>query len=424
MAVYQCKYCDTYAYDEDEGDSKTDLEPGTEWQEINESWRCPFCQGTKDSLRKLNEADAIKAYEKYQNFLTEISSTMRVSMNLTEVRKNAQNKIRGICSVNKVCDGDPKRMCMGQHYNEPIGFGGVGKGLSFTENIKALDKIKLKTRLISEHKMPDMTTNLYAHEISIPVMASSLSGVKASMGGSISEEDFAYAVLQGSKDAGTLGWIGNTADEGKELAGVESIRKVGLGIPIFKPQQNDKLITLIKLAEDVGASAVGVDLDGVGSTNWERMNKPLFRKSVAELTELSDSTELPFIVKGIMSVHDALDAVDAGVAGIDISNHGGRALESTRGVAEVLPEIVGSIKGKAVITSGGGVRTGFDVLKILALGADGVLLGRDIIRAAIGGGPAGVKLHFEYILKDLQRGMILTSCNSIEEINERIIDKE
>jgi isopentenyl diphosphate isomerase/L-lactate dehydrogenase-like FMN-dependent dehydrogenase len=242
------------------------------------------------------------------------------------------------------------------------------------------------------------------------------------MGGAIQEEDFAYTVLQGCKDAGTLGWIGNTADTDKELCGVDAVRKVGQGIPIFKPQTNDKLMLYIKMAEEAGASAVGVDLDGAGSINWERMNKPVFRKSVSELTELVDSTELPFIAKGIMSVEDALGAVDAGVAGIDVSNHGGRALDSTRGVAEILPEIAEAIPENITVTAGGGVRTGFDVLKILALGADGVLIGRDIIRSVLGGGIFGVKKHFEYLTGDLRRGMILTGCNKIGDIDNRIID--
>ena len=312
---------------------------------------------------------------------------------------------------------------MGQKYGEPIGFGGTGKGLSFTANIEALDRVKLKTRLISEHHEPDLSTEIFGTEISMPIMASSMSGVKASMGGAITEEEFAYAVLQGCKDSGTLGWIGNTSDEGKEMTGVETVKKIRWGIPIFKPQQNDKLKLLIKMAEDAGAAAVGIDLDGAGSTNWERAGRPVFRKSIDDLKELIDTTDRPFIVKGVMSVEDALDAVEAGVSVIDVSNHGGRALDSTRGVADVLPEIAEAVAGKVGLTAGGGVRTGFDVLKMLALGASGVLIGRDIIRAALGGGPYGVRNHLNYLISDLRRGMLLTSCNNINEIGDHIIEK-
>lgn len=423
MAVYLCRICNIFTFDEDKGDQRIGIPPETEFETIPESSSCPLCGANKEFFKIMEEGEAIKAMENYHNFLTELASSNRERMTLEEIRDNSRLKLKGICSVNKVCDGDPKRLCMGQKYGQPLGLGAVGKGLAFTENVMALDRLKLKTRLISEHKEPDMSTTIYAKDISMPVMASSLSGVKASMGGCISEEDFAFVVLEGSDKAGTIGWIGNTADEGKEMVGVETIKKVGFGIPIFKPQKNEKLRLYIRMAEECGAAAVGIDLDGAGSTNWERANKPVYRKSIDELRDLVESTELPFIAKGIMSVEDAQDAVEAGVAGIDVSNHGGRALDSTRGVADVLPEIADAVDKKITITAGGGVRTGFDVLKMIGLGAKGVLIGRDIIRAALGGGIFGVKQHFEYIMSDLKRAMILTGCNKIEDIDSRIFDK-
>jgi isopentenyl diphosphate isomerase/L-lactate dehydrogenase-like FMN-dependent dehydrogenase len=343
-------------------------------------------------------------------------------LTLDRVRELARTRLKGICTVNKVCDGQPNRFCMGQSFGKSIGLGGVGKGLSFTANVDTLDRIKLKTRLISEHNEPDMTSSFFGQKLDLPVMVSSLSGVKACMNGVIPESDFAKSMLQGARSSGSIGWIGNTSDEGQELTGVQAVAQVGMGIPIFKPQKNQRLMELIKMAEDAHAVAVGVDLDGVGSTNWERCHKPVFRKSVTDLEELVHSTDLPFIAKGIMSVDDSLRAIDAGAKCIDVSNHGGRALDSTRGVADVLPDIVEAVNGRIVVTVGGGVRTGFDVLKMMALGADGVLIGRDFVRAVIGGGALGVKLHFEYIKAELRRGMILTSCNSIDQITSSILE--
>jgi 4-hydroxymandelate oxidase len=91
-----------------------------------------------------------------------------------------------------------------------------------------------------------------------------------------------------------------------------------------------------------------------------------------------------------MCVEDAVAALNAGADAIVVSNHGGRILDHTPGTADILPEIVSAVKGKALILVDGGLRTGYDVLKMLALGADGVLIGRDIIRAAVGGGKEGV----------------------------------
>jgi isopentenyl diphosphate isomerase/L-lactate dehydrogenase-like FMN-dependent dehydrogenase len=343
---------------------------------------------------------------------------------LAAVRKMAQERMQGVCTANKVCDGAPQRICQGQKYGAGIGFGGAGKGLSFAANVEALDRIRLKTRLVSEHAEPELGAEYLGRKLAMPAMPSSLSGVRASMGGSISELEFARSVLQGAKEAGLLGWIGNTADEGEECTGIEAVASVGVGVTIFKPQSNARLVELFQLAERAGAVAVGVDLDGVGSTNWDRAGKPVYRKSVRELRELADSTELLFIAKGVMCAEDALAAIDAGADAIDVSNHGGRALDSTRGVAEVLPGIAKAVGGKVAVTAGGGVRTGFDVLKMLALGADAALVGRDVARAAIGGGATGVAMHFEYLRGDFRRAMMLTGCNSVEDIDGRVLDRE
>jgi isopentenyl diphosphate isomerase/L-lactate dehydrogenase-like FMN-dependent dehydrogenase len=342
-------------------------------------------------------------------------------MTLKEVRDNAKDKLKGICGVYKVCDGQPGRLCMGQKYGEPIGMGGAGKGLGFWANTKALDEIKLIPRLIAPHFEPEMKTTIFGEDISFPILSSSLSGVKASMGGLISEFEFACSVLSGARDSGTLGLIGNTAIDGEELTGIKAVENVGCGIPIFKPQSNQRLLELIIMAEKANATAVGVDVDGCGSTVWEKWGKPVYKKSAPDLKELVYSTDLPFIVKGIMCVEDALEVMDLGIAGIDVSNHGGRVLDSTQGVAEVLPDIVKAVKGKVTITAGGGVRTGFDVLKMIALGADGVLIGRDMVRAALGGEAQGVKLHFDYLKSDLRRAMLLANCKNIDDIDGRII---
>ncbi len=130
-----------------------------------------------------------------------------------------------------------------------------------------------------------------------------------------------------------------------------------------------------------------------------------------------------------MCTEDALAAVDAGADAVGVSNHGGRVLDSGCGVADVLPEIVKAIREtdngeKVVITADGGVRTGFDVVKMLALGADFVLVGRPLAREAVSSGVEGVKRILEFIKTDIRVAMIMTSCNTLEDITESIIVKE
>jgi isopentenyl diphosphate isomerase/L-lactate dehydrogenase-like FMN-dependent dehydrogenase len=134
-----------------------------------------------------------------------------------------------------------------------------------------------------------------------------------------------------------------------------------------------------------------------------------------------ESTKLPFIAKGIMCPEDALELVKAGVFAVVVSNHGGRVMDHTPGTAEVLKDIVQAVGGKVIVLVDGGIRTGYDVLKMLALGADGVLVGRDLVRAAVGGGIEGVKIYMEYLQKTLAKAMLMTGCPDLASINEDIL---
>ncbi|MFX1505107.1 MAG: alpha-hydroxy-acid oxidizing protein, partial [Promethearchaeota archaeon] len=120
---------------------------------------------------------------------------------------------------------------------------------------------------------------------------------------------------------------------------------------------------------------------------------------------------------------DAVEAVDAGASAIVVSNHGGRVLDHTPGTADVLPEITEALKGrKAIIVVDGGIRTGYDVLKMLALGANAVLIGRDIVRAAVGGGSEGVRLQMDYLRETLKKAMKMTGCPSLNQITPSILE--
>jgi isopentenyl diphosphate isomerase/L-lactate dehydrogenase-like FMN-dependent dehydrogenase len=342
-------------------------------------------------------------------------------MDLTGAREKATERMKGFCAVYKVCDGHPDRLCQGIKYGKPLGMGGIGKGTTFAANIEALDRLHLKTRLISPHIEPEMKTSFLGHEVAFPIFCTSMSGVKISMGGGISELEFAQAVITGCRAAGTVGFFGDTAEAFADRPGVQAIREAGgWGVQIFKPREQKVLLSLIQEAQAAGAIAVGVDLDGAGSVAMALKGQPVFRKSVSELKELVQSTSLPFILKGITSEEDAAAALQTGCKVVAVSNHGGRTLDSMLGIADVLPRLVPLLKGSVVITADGGIRTGFDALKMLALGADFVMAGREFIRAAIGGGAEGVRSEAEFLSEDLKKAMIMTGCNSLSEINGQV----
>jgi isopentenyl diphosphate isomerase/L-lactate dehydrogenase-like FMN-dependent dehydrogenase len=153
-------------------------------------------------------------------------------------------------------------------------------------------------------------------------------------------------------------------------------------------------------------------------------NQQTFRKSQADIRELVAATSLPVVVKGIMCAEDAVLAAEAGVAAIVVSNHGGRVLDSTPGTADILPDIAKAVAASDVmVLADGGIRTGYDVLKMLALGAKAVLVGRDVVRAAVGAESDGVRLQMEYLQKTLAKAMLMTGCTSLAQVSSDILLK-
>ncbi|WP_298050723.1 alpha-hydroxy acid oxidase [uncultured Paenalcaligenes sp.] len=127
------------------------------------------------------------------------------------------------------------------------------------------------------------------------------------------------------------------------------------------------------------------------------------------------------ILKGIMDAEDAQHAVDAGADAIVVSNHGGRQLDGAPSTIAALPHIVKAVKGKTEIYMDGGIRSGQDVLRALALGADGVMIGRAFLYALGAAGQAGVERCLEIIKNELDVSMALCGKNRIEELTRDVL---
>lgn len=336
-------------------------------------------------------------------------------MNMNEVKKIARENLNNSCRVCKACNGV---VCSG----EVPGMGGKGTGDSFKANFDALNNIKLNMRVIHDAKNPDISTELFGRKMDIPVFAAPVTGTTLNMGGKLTEEEYISSVIDGCVQAGIYPMVGDTAVDAFLMTNLEVLKKYnGNGIVFIKPWENENIINKIKLAEEAGAFAVGVDIDACGLITLALHGKPVMPKGVEEIKELVSSTKLPFILKGIMTVDEAILAVEAGVDAIVVSNHGGRVLDQTPGTAEVLGDIAKAVKGKVKILVDGGVRSGVDVLKMLALGADGVLIGRPFVTASFGGKVEGVKTYIEELKSDLKSSMVLTGCKNIKDIDSRIL---
>lgn len=338
-------------------------------------------------------------------------------MNYNDVLKNARVKFNGSCKVCKVCDGVA---CRG----EVPGMGGKGTGASFIDNVKALEKIKMNMRTIHDVKKVDTSIELFGHKLDIPIMAAPITGTTLNMGGLVTEREYIEPVIIGCEEKNTIAMVGDTAIPEFLLENLDVMKThQAKGIVFIKPWENDNIIEKIKKAEEAGAVAVGVDIDACGLVTLNLHGKPVQAKSLEDIKELVKSTKLPFILKGIMTPDEALMAIEAGVYAIVVSNHGGRVQDQTPATADVLEEISKVVDKRIKVFVDGGIRTGVDVLKMLALGADACLIGRPFVTASFGGETEGVKMYLDILKKDLEGSMILTGCKNLESITDRVIYK-
>lgn len=338
-------------------------------------------------------------------------------MDIKTLKENAREKMKGFCNLCKTCDGV---WCAGK----VPGMGGTGSGSSFKVNYENLKNIKLVLRTIHNATEPKLSCTLLGRELSFPVLGAPITGTKFNMGGGVTEEEYCNDIIGGCLEAGSIGMIGDTGDPTCYEFGLQAIKKVGgLGVAIIKPRSNKEIIKRIRMAEEAGAIAVGVDLDGAGLVTMKLFGQPVGPKTVKDLKELVASTKLPFIAKGIMSVDEALACVEAGVNTIVVSNHGGRVLDYCQASCNVLEDIVKAVGDKITVLADGSVREGVDVLKYLALGAKGVLVGRPLIWGSIGGRKEGVTTIMNTLKSQLSQAMILTGTDDVKSVSNKIITK-
>lgn len=143
-----------------------------------------------------------------------------------------------------------------------------------------------------------------------------------------------------------------------------------------------------------------------------------------DLQWIRDFWQGPMVIKGILDPEDALDAVRFGADGIVVSNHGGRQLDGVLSSARALPAIADAVKGALTLLVDSGIRSGLDVVRMLALGADAVLLGRAYAYALAAAGGAGVETLLDLIAKEMRVAMVLTGARSIKDISRETLVRE
>ncbi len=336
-------------------------------------------------------------------------------MNYEEIRQAAKGRTQK-CRVCRICDG---KACAG----EIPGVGGKGTGSSFIRNAEALKNVRLRMNALTGIVKADTSADFFGHPVSLPVYAAPITGMKPQYGCEFTEKVYAQVVLEGSRLAGTYAFTGDGKDLSFFKDPLDVMDETGFeGIPTMKPWEKKGRDIRTDLLKGRNLLALATDIDAAGLLFLRDADPKITNLSPEDLTDLKKMiAPAPLIVKGIMTPESALAAIKAGADAIVVSNHGGRVLDDAQGTVEVLKEIADAINGMCKIFVDGGFRTGADVFKALALGADGVLIGRPVVIAALGNGAEGVKTYFEKIRTELTEVMIMCGASNIQEINYSMI---
>jgi 4-hydroxymandelate oxidase len=212
-----------------------------------------------------------------------------------------------------------------------------------------------------------------------------------------------------------------------EAAGFEAI-VVTVDAPVLGPRNREQRSGFRLMP---GVEAVNLRGQPAAATRHLAAGASVFTSGLLEVAPtwtdiawLRSITRLPVLLKGIMSAEDAARAVQEGVAGIVVSNHGGRTLDTLPATLDVLPRIAAQVAGRVPILFDGGIRRGTDILKALALGASAVLVGRPYLYGLAAAGAPGVAHVINILRTELEFAMVLTGRATVAEIDAGVISSE
>ncbi len=316
--------------------------------------------------------------------------------------------------------------------------GGSDDEVTLRANRTAFERIRLRPRVLVDvgASALDTRTTVVGTPVSMPVLVA-----PAAMH-CMAHPEGECATAQAAGKAGTL-----MAASTVSTRTLEEIAKAASGplwfqlyvYPSFQVAER-----LVRRAEAAGYRAIvlTVDLPYVGNRERDKRHNitippPPFREANFEgvekvglelvmltwesLSWLRSITSLPILLKGILTAEDALLAVEHGAAGVIVSNHGGRQLDSAVASIEALPEIVEAVAGRCEVYVDGGIRRGTDILKALALGARAVLVGRPVLWGLAVNGAEGAYHVLEILRKELELAMALSGRPALSSIDRTLL---
>ncbi|HLV98406.1 MAG TPA: alpha-hydroxy acid oxidase [Ktedonobacterales bacterium] len=300
-------------------------------------------------------------------------------------------------------------------------------------NRAAFERIRLRPRMLVDVETCEMSTTALGTPVSMPIL------VAPTADHCLAHPEGECATAQAVGRAETLMVVSTSATRS-----LEDVAQAASGPLWFQLYFYDRATAedLVRRAERSGYRALVVTVDLARFGHKERAIKSgyelpphLSRANLvnytltkvyasvtwADLTWLRSLTSLPILLKGLLTAEDALLALEHGIDGIIVSNHGGRQLDSAIPSIEALPEIVEAVAGRCEVYVDGGVRRGTDVLKALALGARAVLVGRPILWGLAAKGPEGVYEVLELLREELDLAMRLAGCPRLQDIGPSLV---
>jgi len=322
--------------------------------------------------------------------------------------------------------------------------GGSADEITLRENRLAFDRIRLRPRVLVDVSQRLLDTTILGYAAQLPLMIAPTAMAK------LAHPEGEVAIAQAAKNAGIIhcsSTLSNTSLETVAAVGATS----WFQLYVYK----DRKITtrLVERAEAAGYQAIVLTVDvavsgvregilrtglqlpqGLTFENFDEYHnteaaavlqyvESQFDPSLTwgDLEWLISLTSLPVLVKGILRADDARRAIDCGAAGIIVSNHGGRQLDTAVTGIEALPGVVAAVRGQTEVYIDGGIRRGTDILKALAFGARAAMIARPVLWGLAVAGREGVERVLDILKRELDTAMALCGCTSLADIEPDLI---
>ncbi len=281
-------------------------------------------------------------------------------------------------------------------------------------NRELLDSIFIETRFLDPVE-PDTSLTLFGEKLKTPTFCSALSKPNY-----MTDSDM-IDLVRGIGRAGSMMMLG--------IGGSELLQSaIDTGVPVVKmvkPYRETELIyKKVRDAESRGCVAVGMDIDHFYGTflDGKATRTEIFApKQTDQVRQAISETKLPFILKGVLSVRDAERAIEIGASAIVVSNHGWGAFDFGVPSIVALPEVVKAVGSRLTVLVDSGFRTGNDIFKGLALGAQGIGFTNPVLLAAGAGGADGVEQLIGFVTNELKRSMAISGCPDLSAIDRSLL---